>query len=136
MSREIKFRAWDLKEKKMYYSPYCIDSQNMGGSICVTPGDKGCEDGKMGLYYGEEIDFELMQYTGLLDKNGKEIYHDDLWKGKICGVDDIFQIVCSPPQMGALWENGVMPFIAERMQEGEIVGNVWETPELLKEKKV
>lgn len=57
--REIKFRAWDKEHKKMDYAPY--------------------------VYAGELNDLingmkNLMQYTGLKDKNGKEIYCSDILK--------------------------------------------------------
>lgn len=76
--REIKFRAWDTKCKKMYE---VLDIYWMGGEIedivVFNPvdGEKNKE-----LTPSE---YDLMQYTGLKDKNGKEIYESDLviWDG-------------------------------------------------------
>ena len=128
MSREIKFRAWDLKEKKMYYSPYCIDSQNMGGSICVTPGDKGCEDGKMGLYYGEEIDFELMQYLNLKDINGQKIYEGDVY----IGVEDPYEEHYLVDLHETIYRHysDIRDHSGTGSAEWEVVGNIRENPEL------
>ena len=67
--REIKFRAWDKQGKEMFrvYTMYFIEGKNT-----MACGKGGCAP--------VDDDTVLMQYTGLHDRNGKEIYEGDIVK--------------------------------------------------------
>ena len=127
--REIKFRAWDRKEKEMLIPALEILNIGLGdGSLAV---DERAQR-------GNELDW--MQFTGLKDKNGKEIY-----EGDIC------EMALTTPY-GLIKHKGVMKFneksaqfgcdvetelenIADHIEQKEapkVIGNIYENPELLK----
>lgn len=127
--KEIKFRAWDKDVSKM------IPFEEIGA--------EGYAQGGLSLAQHLEPDGSLilMQYTGLKDKNGKEIYEGDILKVN----DEIVEV--KPPELfrcdafvvygyefcsGYFIENydkiGLDRFYGD---EPEIIGNVYENPELI-----
>ena len=77
-------------------------------------------------------DWELMQYTGLKDKNGKEIY-----EGDICQVIATKHIGLIKWDNAAYWMDEEIPMWELVLEEGfvkeiEIIGNIYENAELMK----
>ena len=133
MNREIKFRAWDKHINKMYpvnvLGIYDNCSWQHGFGYFHNTQD----------WYGEEgfvIDPILMQFTGLTDKNGEEIYEGDIlqWvssnpfsKGEVRNV----QVNYVQAQFWCQGTIGV--YLAELLsnEKCKIIGNIYENPELI-----
>jgi uncharacterized phage protein (TIGR01671 family) len=122
--REIKFRAWHPTLKKMFYD--CRVSSNDWTDSST--------------HFSGEHD-TLMQYTGLKDKNGKEIYEGDICKViDPNGEDEIQYIVEWHPSSGYVYEpeEGYgefdltsVGFAMDMEYAFEVIGNIYENPELL-----
>nr|DAF47305.1 MAG TPA: YopX protein [Siphoviridae sp. ctylc9] len=137
MNREIKFRIWDKYEKQMYpisSIDYDIFSQEI--RIIAIGHKNGMCTSYNKNHNSEKCDItalELMQYTGLHDKNGKEIY-----EGDIVGDNKIKWIVkWNKHRMGfslyptteQLYDE--MPINVENKLGFKILGNIYDNPELL-----
>ena len=119
MSREIKFRAWDKRNERM------IDAH-------------ACAVNFKHYIVDNTLLFVPMQYTGLKDKNGKEICEGDVLENKNCRYlnraecyfeDGSFQFKASGcNQCDEYLCNNVT-------REFEVIGSIYENPELLKESK-
>lgn len=112
-NREIKFRAWDKQHNCFTQYPFVVD--NKGNVFKEYIGG-----GKLEKHY------VLMQFTGLTDKNGKEIYESDLVLYKEekrivswAGLGWELQQKDSPAHAWDLWEP----------EFSELIGNIYENPQ-------
>lgn len=118
--RQLKFRAWNGLSMHYFNFEEVYHKAATSGGLCT------------GLYFQGE---PIMQYVGITDRNNKEIYEGDIvkmtWERlakngniELCGSITIIK-----------WNEefaGFYPFYLEATQY-EIIGNIYENPELLKE---
>lgn len=130
-NRIIKFRAWDKKEKKMYYSGEG-DSWHIFEFCGKTQWAlvNNVYEAKIRTDYHNGV---FMQFTGLLDKNRKEIYEGDIIKKG----DTTREIKWGKSYDGGEYGGIYMGFNfdgydLEEIKESEVIGNIYENPELLK----
>lgn len=125
INREIKFRVWDSKSKK-FRSPARLSSTVLIPHYGLIHGN--VKHPEYPLYYNP--DAIIQQFTGLKDKNGKEIY-----EGDIIFVDDERWIVGFDLGTFGLKYNPddkLTPLFQYNPKELLIVGNIFENPELLR----
>lgn len=140
--REIKFRAWDKRAKQMYQ----VKNLGLGKESWLRTATNYGKHPKTGYnkFYPSEV--EIMQYTGIKDKNGKEIYEGDIlqqihykfsndeyghkgfkktiiqvfWDSKMAGF--VFKVIKKTDT--EMPENYTEPY-------REVIGNIYDNPELL-----
>jgi len=176
MNREIKFRVWDKSDHftsknrdsngkeeirehcypKMIYSDYDI-CLTLDGKLSVPSGDNDDIDG--GAYLQElhnQNDYTLQQFTGLTDKNGKDIYFGDIvtvafhdktdptadFRGTATisetinfGVGILYDFAGDVlDEIMAVDEGGQIEDVweDEELWTIKVIGNIYENPELIK----
>lgn len=145
--RDIKFRLWDKEEKKVIYLDRGYPYHHTffvkeGGNIEYY----NLQNGSGG------IEYDIMQYTGLKDKNGKEIYEGDIVLYKHASYKDISRILYHEEvasfvmeaikeddntSMARFKKGTIREFVAGRVNGYDyvkVIGNIFENPELLEEK--
>ena len=132
--REIKFRAWDSERNIMKRPSVNMMIDTFNGTCYWQFGYDISLMGKL----------ELMQYTGLKDKNGKEIYEGDILSPGYTN-DELFVVVFDetkarfaekrvskeyPIHAGFIMDGSFLRSVFSS-QRIEIIGNIHEHPELL-----
>jgi uncharacterized phage protein (TIGR01671 family) len=127
--RKIKFRVWNKHDKVLFYPQGLWWYDGGPHTLRFKDCDKGLP--KVTGFTGASF-FELMEFTGLKDKNKKDIYEGDILKWRQ-GVGWIIM-----PVVADEYATGFFPFSRTTQiptpdsREVEIIGNIYENPELVK----
>ncbi|MCF3942186.1 YopX family protein [Oceanobacillus alkalisoli] len=130
--REIKFRIWDKNRKAMYF---LLENKYSFGT-CEQDRAVSWED-----VFAEKADFLIpLQYTGLKDKDGKEIYEGDVFEHNIQDYVDGFPREENHTKIvtydnGAFWVGDYL--LADAIandSEAEVIGNIFEHSHLLEQR--
>ena len=137
MSRQLKFRAWDKDYKEMLDNIIIYQGEVYKNTmpVAVSP-----------------LNAELMQYVGFKDKHGKEIYEGDILRhtveiietdGSVEVAESCYEVLFKMgcfitrtldgcyPEYETFAERFSIGDGVNRLSDAEIIGNVYENPELL-----
>ena len=121
--REIKFRAWDTHKKIMIPNLFGF-GQNSDGSTFVSMSNEFCQGD--GAYMWNPLHLKLMQFIGLKDKNGKDVYEGDFLS---CG--DLFvEIVFAGGQFVGKQADTSYEIQNRNWLQFEVIGNRFESEPL------
>lgn len=142
--RDKKFKAWD-NEKKEWFSPIYEGYNNkifeilisLKGSLIIR--NEGFEiNGHKGNTIHESCfpnRFELVQYTGLKDKNGKEIYEGDILRhiNPKPFKNSVYEVVFLNGGFAIKGDDYIEDLneFLKGSSSAEVIGNIYENPELL-----
>lgn len=127
MNREIKFRAWNGKKIMPYVSILGLSEGFAYGH------DRSWLHNSMDWDSDEEFieDPTLMQFTGLKDKNGKEIYEGDVVNYLLSHDSNLNVLTSQIKWHNYAWRlNGL--WLLTEVHSVEVIGNIHQNPELLK----
>jgi len=116
----MKMRAWDVDEK--FWIPPIDCAVNFNGNLLTY-------DTNADRWALETINYKLSRSTGLKDKNGKEIFEGDIFSDE----DGTFQVWWN--EKVGVWaisdSDGIAEWLSDYAESYEIIGNIYENPELL-----
>lgn len=131
MNDRFKFRCWDKENKCLHYPTRYSNFNIVNGTVVKIESYPIANSAYLGKRIAWEFDDAIiMQCTGLKDKTSKLIYEGDIVNGS-CGVYWGKMIVEYNVVGFVLNKNGKYLNFLERDNYIEVIGNIYENPELL-----
>ena len=133
MNRELKFRFWDKRNDEWWQPTYNASEGELEDLTITKNGQIMMRDMTA---HPQIVDdkFEVMQYTGLKDNNGKEIYEGDvveIYLYEYASVDETQKITIGENKGGRNFYRDVGYLQNINSKHVEIIGNMYENPELI-----
>lgn len=135
--REIKFRAWDRFKGEMVELTLLGLQWTYVDELTVY----GVDNERGGVAKSKSDKVPVMQYTGLKDKNGKEIYEGDVVSTECLQVADHTEVWQKWHNLEVLYLDDIAAFVPfhefgtdSDYVRYEVIGNIYEHPELLEAK--
>jgi len=128
MENRIKFKVWNNYTKRFESKGYLTSSSEADKSYLLAGVMEFEQNEDEFGDDGENVQF--LQFIGIKDKNGKDIFEGDIIKtindnwGVVVRKDHAFEVTVSETQSSL--------YMAEWMAQSEVIGNIYENPELLK----
>lgn len=141
MNRDIKFRAWNKKDHVMFGigNVTFSSSDNSIGNITSREDFGALKNGENSGRYTLPLDeVVLMQYTGIIDNKGVPVYEGDIVRPTDYNDDTNIPFEVTWDKSGAYLMNhdyglDYIPLLGSDDFEIEVIGNIYETPELLED---
>ena len=112
--RELKFRVWRSDSRGFYYFPLAYASPDKSGWTVMQ--------------LSSELAADTQQYTGLKDKNGKEIYEGDIVQIEHYWKLYTYLVEWEDDKSG---DGNLIVGFSGAYEHGEVIGNIYESPGLL-----
>lgn len=137
MKREIKFRAWN-KENECYLYDIQRAYDMLSGCVKYDDGEDAVYEEECFAGFMDNDQFVVEQYTGLHDKNGREIYEGDVLDIGLRNQDGkpvIAPVSYETYAAGYVLDNGGNGIWQRLTEDCEVIGNIFEDKQLLEGKQ-
>ncbi|WP_078597135.1 YopX family protein [Evansella clarkii] len=133
--REIKYQGWHKEEKKMLVVME-IDFDANACTGCYDLAHWWRRESQVSGFYDENGEITLREFIGIKDKNCKEIYEGDFVKRQVFAFGEPRTFIGEVKMFEGCWwiDNGTAAVpVWNELHQIEVIGNIYENPELLEE---
>lgn len=116
---DLMFRAYHKPTGQIYFFDLMWGNFKSGGGYIGMSPDKLDWDNRT---FVDPTDCEIMQFTGLLDRNGKDIYEGDVVKYNIEHIGEV-KYIDRYTAFRAVFKNDTWTYLYENI---EVIGNIYE----------